>query len=220
MRPLTKISILFIAASTLLIFLFILLILTEPLSALRANIESLIRKELIYIDHLPSKTTVDAIYLLGGNQKSLKFKFKKAAYLYQNSTCGKIMILSRPGKTEYNNKLGRNLTNDEWSILQLQRCGIPQQNIEPITMKEGFFGTLSEAKCIAKLIKERRYNTLILITSPHHTHRVKISFEKFLENHDVTSYVQASDRKTSLKGLIIEFIKLKVYQYMLVSSEQ
>jgi len=83
-------------------------------------------------------------------------------------------------------------------------------------MKEGFFGTLSEAKGIAKLIKERRYDTVILITSPHHTHRVKISFEHFIQNNSTKLYVQGSEEESSFMEIIMEFIKLNVYKYLLL----
>jgi hypothetical protein len=119
--------------------------------------------------------------------------------------------------TEYSVSLGRNLTNNEWSNLKLKEFGVPTECIEPIKAKEGFFGTFSEAKGISGLMESRGYRSVLLISSPWHTHRLKISFEKFLRNQHITMYVQKSgERDALLRDLLVEYIKLKVYQYLLV----
>jgi len=196
---------------------FTLWLVTDDSDEFRADLRDRIRKELIREDSKRFTNVVDAIYALGGSQSSLKFKFKTAATLYHDGICKRILILSRPGITEYSPDLQRNLTNDEWSILQLERFGVPKQIIELISMKEGFFGTLTEAKGISMLIKKRGYKSVILISSPYHTHRVKITFEKFLKDHNVTFYVQGSDQRVSLMHFLVEFIKLKIYEHFLVS---
>ena len=131
--------------------------------------------------------------------------------------CKRILILSRPGKTEYSSLPGRNLTNDEWAILTLEELGIPEKRIEAISVKEGFFGTFTEAKGVSKLIKKRGYKSVILISSPYHTHRVKISFEKFLKDHNIMFYVQGSGEEGRSRDLLVEFVKLKIYELFLVS---
>ena len=209
--------ILIAACAFLISFSFVLWLATDDSDEFRANLRDRIRKELIREDSKRFTNVVDAIYLLGGSQNSLEFKFKRAADLYHDGICKRILILHRPGKTEYSSLLRRNLTNDEWAILKLEELGIPKKNVEPISMKKGFFGTLTEAKGISRLIRERRYKSIALITSPYHTHRVKISFEEFLKDNGVTLYVQGSDRGAPFKGLIVEFIKLKIYEFFLVS---
>lgn len=209
-----------IAVCTFVVSSFVLWQISGPSNALRVNLKDLIRKELICVDPLPSATMVDAIYVLGGSQTSLKFKFITATSLYHKGICKRILILSRPGKTEYSSLPGRNLTNDEWAILTLEELGIPEKRIEAISIKEGFFGTFTEAKGVSKLIKKRGYKRVLLISSPYHTHRVRISFENFLKDQTITFYVQSSDKRVFLRHLMIEFIKLKVYQYLLVSSKQ
>ena len=123
---------------------------------------------------------------------------------------------ARPGKTEYSPSLGRNLTNDEWSILKLKEFGVPKEHIEPIKIKEGFFRTFAEAKGISSLIKIRGYKSLLLVSTPYHTHRLKISFDNFLKNQNTSLLIQGSETKAFLRDLIIEFFKLKVYQYFLI----
>ena len=79
--------------------------------------------------------------------------------------CNKILILSRTGRTEYSSKLGRNLTNDEWAVLNLEKLGISNNIVEPIDIEKGFFGTLAEAKSISKLSVKRKYKSLVLVMS-------------------------------------------------------
>jgi len=69
-------------------------------------------------DELPPDKTFDAGYILGGNQDSLKEKYIFAAAVFASGQCKKILILSRPGTTYFSRALGRNLTNDEWSLMQ------------------------------------------------------------------------------------------------------
>ena len=207
----------FISFSALLAFTLSLIWLnSNSASHFRADLKHLLSDELIRINPPSADTKVDVLYVLGGSQKSLKFKFKTAADLYHKRICKRILIVSRPGKTEYSVSLGRNLTNDEWSLLKLKEFGVPAEDVEAIKIKEGFFGTYSEAKGISSLIKSRGYKSLLLVSSSYHTHRVKISFDNFLKNQNASLLIQGSDAKVFLKDLIVEFVKLKIYQYLLV----
>ena len=209
----------FISFSALFIIIFSAIWLSRGgLDAFKTTLRHLILNELNHINFPSSGTEVDTIYILGGSQSSLEYKYKKGAAIYRKGICRSIWILSRPGKTEYSISLGRNLTNDEWSVLKLREFGVPREHIEPIRIKEGFFGTLSEAKSVSSIINNRGYNDLLLITSHDHTYRTKISFDKFLKDHNVSVYVQSSDEWILLRHLIVEFIKLKVYQYLLIRA--
>ncbi len=186
-------------------------------NAIGATLKPSIESSLIYTDPFPIKMKADAIYVLGGSQDSLEYRFAKAADLYLRGVSDTILILSRPGITQYSHLLGRNLTNDEWSLLRLKQLGVPKEAVEVISIKEKFFGTLTEAKAISKLIKKRGYERTILISSPCHTYRVKISFQKFLTDEKFRFFVESSEGKTSMLGVGTEFIKLKIYQLFLLS---
>ena len=182
----------------------------------RTNLKQFILDELIDINPPPFGAKVDAIYVLGGNQRSLEFKYRITADLFHRGISNRIWILSRPRITEYSRSLGRNLTNDEWSVLKLQEFGVPEENVEPIEIDEGFFGTFSEAEGISSLLKSRGYNNIVLISSDDHTKRIKISFDNFLKDPEIKIYTQGSGEKLLLRHAIVEFIKLKVYQYFLI----
>ena len=183
---------------------------------LKAGLNHFLSDALIHINPPPPEAKVDAIYVLGGSQRSLKYKYETAADLFHKGICNRIWILSRPGKTEYSPSEGKNLTNDEWSLLKFRELGLPKEYVKPIKIKEGFFGTLSEAKGISSLVKKKRYKSILLISVPYHTHRVKISFDNFLKDQNILLFVEGSEGKVFLRNLILEFIKLKVYQYFLI----
>jgi uncharacterized SAM-binding protein YcdF (DUF218 family) len=149
-------------------------------------------------DELPQNKVFDAVYILGGNQESLKAKYKKAASIYIKGWCKEIIILSRPGITEYNISIRRNLTNDEWSRLILEGLGVSGKDVRTMVMEPGFFGTYTESKNVSKMIEENGWKSLLLITSPHHTKRVKKCFAHFIDGTAADFYVAAPEYKVSL----------------------
>jgi len=155
--------------------------------------------------------------VLGGGPYSLRYRFRLAAGLYLKPLAGKIIIFSRTGITEYDMKLKRNLTNDEWSLKTLKGYGVKAGDVELVHVDDGFFGTLDESMAIAKLVKKRGYKTLILVSSLPHTRRVIMSFSKALEGSGVRLYVYGSSDSVDLTPLLKEWFKLLVYRYMLLN---
>ena len=189
----------------------------KDLTDFTQNMKHWLRKELVSVDPLPPSSTIDVVYVLGGCQASLEEKFKTVSKYYHNRICKKILILSRPGITEYSGSLGRNLTNNEWAVLKLKKLGVSEKNIEAVDLGQGFFGTLTEAKSVSLLIKKRGYKSLMLVTAPYHTKRVKASFTSMLKDTGITLYIRGTTEEASLPALILEFIKLKIYKYFLIN---
>jgi len=167
-------------------------------------------------DRLPQEKTLDGVYILGGDQASLKAKYRIAAQLYAQGRLKEIKIASRTGKTEYCSSLGRNLTNDEWSLQMLEKFGVPANAVQSVKIAPGFFGTYSEARAISKIAAEKDWKTLLLITSPHHTKRVKKCFAYFLNGTSVDIRVIASKHNRSFFELLNELLKLTFYQLFLL----
>jgi len=180
---------------------------------LQKNLQSYLTK----VDELPPGTVYDAVYVLGGGQESLRAKFKTLAKIFSQGRCKHIYILSRPGITEYNASLGRNLGNDEWSLMVLQKLGVPESEVQTLNVKDGWFGTLSEARAVAGLARARSWNSLLLVTSPHHTQRVGSSFRHYLKGSEIKVKVKASSYHVGLFELLNEMLKIKVYQNILLN---
>lgn len=151
------------------------------------------------------------IYVLGGNQDSLVNRFRKAASLYHKGFSKKIFILSRPGITEFSPELGRNLTNNEWTIRELERLNVRKEDIEPVSVQKKGFGTLSEAKDLSDIVRKKGYNRLILVTSDYHTRRVLNTFLKYMSENSFELYIYGSEDEKSFSVLFSEYIKLLMY---------
>lgn len=155
------------------------------------------------------------IYVLGSTQERLKYHFQTAAALYNGRVAERIFILSRPGITEYSPTLRRNLTNDEWAARELVSLGVPAGNVEAVPVPSGFFGTFSEGRRISRLGRERGYRRLVLVSSPHHTRRVHLTFSHFLGG-EMAIYVCGASDPASLFNLLAEYVKYTWYRWVLI----
>jgi hypothetical protein len=104
-------------------------------------------------------------YILGGTQDSLSYKWKTIGRLYTEGAVRKILILHRPGITEYSPALGRNLTNDEWVTGMLKDEGVAVEILEFVPVPAALFGTFAEARVISALARSRRVKRLVLVSS-------------------------------------------------------
>lgn len=171
-------------------------------------------------DVIPAGSSFDVVYVLGGSQSSLQEKYARLGSLHRTIRYETILILDRPGITEYSSRMGRNLTNNEWSLMQLEWLGIKRRNVELLSVHEGYFGTLSEARAVTGWMEERGgYRTALLVTAPHHTARVKRSFERMIGNSGMRCSVTGSAEKAAVRELLMENLKLVVYTLILLPME-
>jgi vancomycin permeability regulator SanA len=181
----------------------------------------LLVERLISVDSLPNDLNElhsyprKVIYVLGGSQQSLSYRFKTAVSLYRSSDIEKILILSNPSITGYDTLLGRNLTKDEWSVKRLKELGVQKRNVELLSLKYGFFGTLREAQGVSQEVSRRGYNVLILVSSPYHTARVRQCFSEYIKDKGIKMYVYGSDDYPFLWDLMYEYFKLIIYKNIL-----
>jgi len=161
---------------------------------------------------LPSTSL--AAYVFGGTQESLSYKWKTVGRLYAEGTVRKILILHRPGITEYSPVLGRNLTNDEWATGKLKEEGVPVEAVEIVSVPLDTFETFAEARGISALARSRRAKRLVLVSSMHHTKRVWISFSHFNMDNAFESYTYGSEERAGIFELLMENLKLWLYRYI------
>jgi len=159
-----------------------------------------------------------AIYVLGGDQGSLTSRFQKAASLYHQGFSKNILILSRTGITEFSRKLGRNLTNNEWAIRELERLNVKKEDIEPVFVKKTLLGTMSEANDLSNIVNKKGLNGVILVTSDYHTRRVFTAFSRYASNRNIELYVYGSNDTADLQILLSEYIKLLFYKTISLSG--
>jgi hypothetical protein len=156
------------------------------------------------------------IYVMGGDQHSLRVKYATTACLYNTRIGKKVMILHMPGITEYDEVLDRNLTNDEWSLKQLTSLGLASEDIEFISVPNLYFGTFSEARELTDIITKRGIKRLYLVSSSYHAKRVWITFSALLRNTGVVVEIYSADEKVGLRGLLKEYSKMVFYENLLV----
>jgi hypothetical protein len=162
--------------------------------------------------HLAGASTV--VYILGGTQESLVYKWKTLGRLYAEGTVRKILILHRPGITEYNPALGRNLTNDEWATGKLEEAGVAVDDVEFVPVSPASFDTFAEIRVISALARSRRVKRLLLVSSTHHTKRVWLSVSHFNADNAFESYTYGSEEKAGTFELLMENLKLRMYMYI------
>jgi uncharacterized SAM-binding protein YcdF (DUF218 family) len=193
-------------AITILILPIVCYIVYKPL-------KDFLRCYLTTIDSLPHNT-VDALYVLGGSTKSTYKHLVAAANLYNKKKTRSILLFSKEPIGESPVVHHRNLTTNEWEILQLKNRGIPDSDICLILVHKGFFGTLSEAKDLSRYFKNNRYQSVILISSPCHSRRVAMIFKHYLKSSRMDVFVQGSDDPFYLSELVIETLKIQVYKIL------
>lgn len=157
-----------------------------------------------------------AIYVMGGHPFNLRHRFGIAAGLYSDGLAAHLLILSRPGITEYDPSLGRNLTKDEWAVRELAAYGVGPDEIELVELDEGFFGTLGETEAVSALAASRGYERLFVVSSLPHTLRVWLAFSNALEGTGVELFIDGSDDPVGMRELLRESAKVLVYRYILL----
>jgi uncharacterized SAM-binding protein YcdF (DUF218 family) len=186
------------------------------------NILDLISRKLILEKPLPASVPENniiikpLIYVLGGNQDSLANRFRKAASLYHKGYSKNIVIHSKPGITDFSPELGRNLTNNEWAIRELERLNVRKEDIEPVSVEKKTFGTLSEAKDLTDIVRRKGCNRLILVTSDYHTRRVLHAFLMYRSDNPFELYIYGSEDERNSRNLFLEYMKLFIYDHFVI----
>jgi len=185
----------------------------------RFDLKQILTQRLVCIDEWPESKKFDAMYILGGSSVAQKYKFEVASRIYQQKICRNIIFMSLQGVTRYSRDLARNLTNNEWSILKMEKLGIPSSDVKAVFMEHGLLGTMNEAENISKLALRNKYKSLLLIAAPYHSRRVRLSFNNFIKGSDLKFIILGSGENVYLRSLVFEWIKLKLYQIFIFLNQ-
>jgi DUF218 domain len=153
-------------------------------------------------------------YVLGGGQESLLPRLRTAGHLFATGAVGRILVLHRPGITEFSAVQGRNLTNDEWVVRHLVKLGVAAERIEFVSVPSAAFSTLAEARVVSGLVRSTNARCLVLVSSRHHTKRVMCSFSHFNRDNRLDLYVYGADERVGLFEQLSETVKLLTYRYL------
>ena len=182
--------------------------------ALSEDASEFLLHRLTHVRKVPESapTRSDALYILGGSPNSLKAKFQTASKLVREGRAARVLVLRQHALMEFSPALGRNLTADEWVIKNLGALGISANDIEFVGFEAGYFGTWSEAEGLSRLVRERRYRRLILVTSALHSRRAWESFSRAIEQPETSVFLYISDEPGCLRDLLLEYVKLLAYR--------
>lgn len=162
--------------------------------------------------------TFQIVYVMGGKQEAVEQRFGLAAEFYRSNIVKRVVTLSSEGITEYSQKLRRNLTNNEWTMKLLTQHGIKATDIELVSFKSYYFGTLSEINGLKELCKKTNRHNIIIVSSDYHTARIEAT-AKSLNLAEVTQYrICGCPDRISLFWLFKEFIKLIAYREIILPN--
>ena len=171
-------------------------------------------------DNRHSANSPVIVYILGGGQESLRHRFKTAGRLYKEGTVKKFLVRHNPGITEYSHKLGRNLTNDEWLVLGLEREGVAAKDVGFTSLPPTLFGTFGEARAVSALARSGEAKQLVLITSIYHTERVRLSFSHFNADNVFNVNIYGSEENVGIYELLKEDLKLQLYRCLVIPTDR
>jgi uncharacterized SAM-binding protein YcdF (DUF218 family) len=146
-----------------------------------------------------------------------------AAEAYKKGLAPKVFIgrVRLPDGNEILNERGVHYPETrDLLIMMLQGLGVPKSAC--ITSDDFVESTIEEARIVGALVRENGYGALIIVTSPTHTRRAWLTFDRELEKHDVKIMVMPSrysnfrpgdwwKTRIYVKNVIIEYQKLLYY---------
>ncbi len=159
-----------------------------------------------------------AVYVMGGSQESMPFRFKTTALVYKEGRAARVMILKEESVTEYDPVLRRNLTKTEWQVKKLVALGVRVEDIEAIETGEGMFGTLREADAVSAYARKNKLDSLLIVSSPYHTERVWQTFSSRMKGGKTELFIYPSEDTIYLKALLAEYVKLQVYKLVMLTA--
>lgn len=175
----------------------------------------LIARQLTQMD-VPGQDAADIIYVLGGGLGSTRHHLQLAADLYHRGASKKILYYHKAGAMVTDRSLGKAMGRDAWVVKRLAAYGVPASATEAVVVPERFWGTYSEAQVVSGIVVRRQFKRLLLISSPHHTRRVRQCFRSFLPGQGVALVVAGSGDRAYLREHLVEYLKLKVYELLLL----
>jgi uncharacterized SAM-binding protein YcdF (DUF218 family) len=143
--------------------------------ALVVSYDYLLRQigHVLVFEQKPQKS--DIIFVLNGRdtERSLAaVDLYKAGY-------GKLIVIARgpkqPGCDEFRKRVGKNWNSKLFFHRSVEAMGIPRDSF--VQIGEGVHSTFDEAKVARTFVKEKGYQSMLLVTSKWHSRRAYLTFK-------------------------------------------
>lgn len=155
----------------------------------------------------------DACYVLAAGSAMCE-RLAAASDLYHMKRIPLIILMNNSEKGPYSFPAQASWSPTQWSVEYLVWRGVPKEKIQIVAEVKGPFGTLSEAKNIAKTLPPG-IKRLVVATSAPHTRRSLLAFKKSLPPGVAVIPFAASSFETSAEcfnPLWLEYFKLLIYK--------
>ena len=157
----------------------------------------------------------DACYVLEGGD-AIWERLSAGADLLQMRRVPTLILTKDDTIGRYNFKAHASWTESQWETDYLLWRGISSSSIHEIPSSKGFFGTLTEARNVAKHLPAN-VKTLVIVSSAPHMRRAVLAFRRSLPaGVEVVPYAATSyDTSAEMYYPIwIEYLKLFVYFFI------
>jgi uncharacterized SAM-binding protein YcdF (DUF218 family) len=154
----------------------------------------------------------DACYVLAGGG-ALRERLDAAADLVQMGRVSRIYLMHDTKRGQYSFKTNSSWTRTEWATDYLAWRGISADTVSWIPQADNLFGTLKEARAVAKNLP-KDVKTLVIVSSTPHMRRSVLAFKRSLPAdvtvipYAATEYVDSFEMH---HPIWIEYLKLLVY---------
>jgi len=159
-----------------------------------------------------SKASGDACYILAGGN-AIWERLAAGADLIHLQRVPKLQVMRNDATHPYSFKAQASWTGTQWAQNFLECRGVPNNKIIILEKAEGFLGTLTEARNVAKLLP-RDTRTLVVVSSPAHMRRTVLAFRRSLPADVMVVPYAATSFEQSCEmyyPIWVEYIKLIVY---------
>jgi uncharacterized SAM-binding protein YcdF (DUF218 family) len=159
-----------------------------------------------------SEARGDACYVLAGGN-SIWERLAAGADLIHLRRVPKLHIMRNDATFPYNFKAQTSWTGTQWAIDFLVGRGVPRDRVVLLEQPDGFFGTLKEARNVAKSLP-RDIKRLVVVSSPAHMRRSVLAFRRSLPSdvavvpYAATAFEQSAEM---YYPIWIEYLKLLIY---------
>lgn len=159
-----------------------------------------------------SNAHADACYVLAGGSAMYE-RLSAAADLYHLKRISRIMIMENSAVGQYNFKARASWTKTAWELDYLNWLGVPASKVVILKQADGMFGSLQEARNVARYLPAD-VKSLVLVSSAPHMRRSLLAFRRSLpENIRITPYAATVFEHSHEKhnSIWLEYFKLLVY---------